>query len=80
MQTLKSDSSRRTYGSVRLEFKNVAELGEFASLECFVGVRENFVLNVLITFVASLRTGEIRKNLGVPETAQAGKLRINCRQ
>jgi len=47
---------------------------QFVGLECFVGGRENFVLSALINFepiYKDLRTGEIRRNLGVLYTAHA---------
>jgi hypothetical protein len=36
--------------SVRLKLKKIAEIGKLVRFECFVGNRENFVVDALIDF------------------------------
>jgi len=48
--TLKSDNSRLTSRNVRLKVEKAVEIGRFFRLKCFVGERENFVLDALINF------------------------------
>jgi len=47
---LKSENSRRKSRSVSLKVEKVVDIGRFLRLKCFVGERENFVLDALINF------------------------------